>query len=145
MGCCLWSCRMVCGFSSISHMGMGQNQNQQGTAGFSPCFHLPGFRFGYLFLTHSHMLRQLRLDVNDTIEANTPSVDQSLDQADLLHHMQCAVAAALVARLLCQIGTSFRAVAGSILTCSILARYLTFQQSRMAGSKNSYPKWNPVE
>ena len=29
--------------------------DHDGTAGFSPCFHLPGFRFGYLFLTHSHI------------------------------------------------------------------------------------------
>ena len=29
--------------------------NHQGTTGFSPCFHLPGFHLGYLFLTHSHM------------------------------------------------------------------------------------------
>ena len=27
-----------------------------GTAGFSPCFHLPGFHVGYIFLTHSHFL-----------------------------------------------------------------------------------------
>ena len=27
----------------------------QGTAGFSPFSHLPGFHFGYLFLTHSHL------------------------------------------------------------------------------------------
>ena len=25
-----------------------------GTAGISPCFHLPGLRFRYLFLTHTH-------------------------------------------------------------------------------------------
>ena len=29
--------------------------NLQGTAGFSPCFHLPGFYFGYQFLTHTHL------------------------------------------------------------------------------------------
>ena len=29
--------------------------HHQGTADYSPCFHLPGFHFGYLFLTHSHM------------------------------------------------------------------------------------------
>ena len=29
-------------------------QNHQGTAGFSPWFHLPGFHFGCPFLTHSH-------------------------------------------------------------------------------------------
>ena len=27
----------------------------QGTAGFSPCLHLPGLRFGYLFLTYTHI------------------------------------------------------------------------------------------
>ena len=25
------------------------------TAGFGPCFHLPGFHCGYVFLTHSHL------------------------------------------------------------------------------------------
>ena len=33
----------------------GSKLNHQETAGFSPCFHLPGFHFGYLFLTHSHV------------------------------------------------------------------------------------------
>ena len=33
---------------------MGQNK-PPGTAVFSPWFHLPGFHFEYLFLTHSHM------------------------------------------------------------------------------------------
>ena len=33
---------------------MGQNDfTRNWTAGFSPRFHLPGFHFGYLFLTHS--------------------------------------------------------------------------------------------
>ena len=39
-----------------NHMGnYGSNLNHQGTAGFSLWFHLPGFHFGYLFLTHSHI------------------------------------------------------------------------------------------
>ena len=29
---------------------------QIGTTGFSPWFHLPGFHFGYPFLTHSHVI-----------------------------------------------------------------------------------------
>ena len=33
----------------------GSILSHQGTAGFRPCFHLPGFHFGYLILTHSHM------------------------------------------------------------------------------------------
>ena len=33
--------------------------NHKGTAGFSPCFHLPGFQFGHLFLTHSLFLGEL--------------------------------------------------------------------------------------
>ena len=41
-------------------MGMGQNKSHQGTAGFGPCLHLPGFHFGYLFLTHSQMMMPLR-------------------------------------------------------------------------------------
>ena len=31
------------------------HQDHQGTADFSPWFHLPGFYFGYPFLTHSHV------------------------------------------------------------------------------------------
>ena len=34
-------------------LGYGSKLNQQETAGFSPCFDLPGIHFGYLFLTHS--------------------------------------------------------------------------------------------
>ena len=30
-------------------------QHRWFSPGFSLCFHLPGFRFGYLFLTHSHV------------------------------------------------------------------------------------------
>ena len=33
--------------------GHGSKLNHQGTAGFSPCFHLPGFRFGFTFWTHT--------------------------------------------------------------------------------------------
>ena len=32
-----------------SSYGCGSKINHYGTAGFSPCFHLPGFHFGYLF------------------------------------------------------------------------------------------------
>ena len=35
--------------------GCGSKLDHQGTAGFSPCFHLPGFHFGCLFLTHPQM------------------------------------------------------------------------------------------
>ena len=34
----------------------GSKFNQQRTAGASPCFHLPGFHFGYLFLTRSQVM-----------------------------------------------------------------------------------------
>ena len=37
--------------------GYGSKLIHQGTADFSPCFHLPGFHFGYLFLTHSQVKR----------------------------------------------------------------------------------------
>ena len=43
------------GAQSSSPSGYGSKLNQQGTAGFSHCFHLPGFHFRYLFLTHSHL------------------------------------------------------------------------------------------
>ena len=36
--------------------GYGSKLNQ-GTAGFSPWLHLPGFHFGHLFLTHSHVVQ----------------------------------------------------------------------------------------
>ena len=38
--------------------GCGSKLNHQGTAGCSPCFLLPGFHFGYPFLTHSHIIRR---------------------------------------------------------------------------------------
>ena len=37
----------VAGFGLPTNICLGQNH--QGTAGFSPCFHLPGFHFGWLF------------------------------------------------------------------------------------------------
>ena len=39
--------------------GCGSKLIHQGTAGLSPCFHLPRFHFGYLFLTHSHVWKNL--------------------------------------------------------------------------------------
>ena len=41
-------------FGAVAH-GYGSTSNHQGTAGFSPYFHLPGFHFRYIFLTHSHI------------------------------------------------------------------------------------------
>ena len=35
--------------------GYGSKLNHQGTAGFGPCFPLPGFHLGYRFLTHSQL------------------------------------------------------------------------------------------
>ena len=37
--------------------GHRSTSNHQVTAGFRPCFHLPAFHFGYLFLTHSQTLQ----------------------------------------------------------------------------------------
>ena len=39
--------------------GYGSKLSHQGTAGFGPCVHLPGFHFGYLFLTHTHTVHVL--------------------------------------------------------------------------------------
>ena len=39
--------------SSGHSSGYGSKLNHQGIAGCNPWFHLPGFYFGYLFLTHS--------------------------------------------------------------------------------------------
>ena len=45
-------------FTHFTH-GCGSKLNHQRPAGFSPCLHLPGFRFGYLFLTHTHMFQDI--------------------------------------------------------------------------------------
>ena len=38
-------------------LGMGEMKPpQKKHAGFSPCFHVPGFHFGCLFLTQTHLL-----------------------------------------------------------------------------------------
>ena len=43
-------------WSKLTHQDMDHRLNR-------PCFHLPGFNFGYLFLTHSHVLCRLKLAV----------------------------------------------------------------------------------
>ena len=48
--CARWESWGVMG----SH-GCRSTSNHQETTGFSPCFHLPGFHLGYLFLTHGLM------------------------------------------------------------------------------------------
>ena len=40
----------------LFHMSMGENYATR-TAGFGPCFCLPGFRFGNLCLTHGLTFR----------------------------------------------------------------------------------------
>ena len=41
---------------AVGQLGMGQNETTRNwTAGFGPCFHLPGFHFGHLFLTHCQL------------------------------------------------------------------------------------------
>ena len=40
--------------------GYGSKLNYQGTAGFSPSFYVPGFHFGYMFLTHRHLFAESR-------------------------------------------------------------------------------------
>ena len=41
-------------FSGVPLFGCGSTFHHWGTAGLSPWFHLPGFHFGYPFLTHRH-------------------------------------------------------------------------------------------
>ena len=41
--------------SAKQEYGCGSILSHQGTAYFSPCVHLPGFHFGDLILTHSHI------------------------------------------------------------------------------------------
>ena len=48
-----------CTQTSVIPFGHGSKLNHQGTAGVGPCFHLPGFHFRYIFLTHSHFLNRL--------------------------------------------------------------------------------------
>ena len=50
-------CTPICLESDIHFIsGHGSTLHHQGTAGFGPCFHLPGQPiFGYICLTHSHM------------------------------------------------------------------------------------------
>ena len=43
--------------------GCGSEINRRGNAGFGPCFHLPGFHFGYLFVTYSQRFSCGDLDV----------------------------------------------------------------------------------
>ena len=42
--------------SGGKHSGCESKLNHPGTAGFSLLFNIPGFHFGYLFLTHSHSM-----------------------------------------------------------------------------------------
>ena len=58
--------------------GYGSKLNHQGTAGFSPCFHLPGY-FGHLFLTHGHVAVGSRMDaVRKEIARCQPQSPKSL-------------------------------------------------------------------
>ena len=55
-----WNQRLkpaVCPGSSILKSPFGWVKTKApgyGPQVFGPCFHLPGFHFGYIFLTHSH-------------------------------------------------------------------------------------------
>ena len=50
--------RGVSGGDAPHQVAMSQNKTTRiWTAGFSLCFHLPGFYFGYLFLTHTQVAR----------------------------------------------------------------------------------------
>ena len=59
------SCRVMGQlFGCLLRYGYGSKLKHQGTAGFSPWFHLLGFQNGYPFLTHNHMfVLQLRAQV----------------------------------------------------------------------------------
>ena len=54
----------------------------QGTAGFSPCFHLPGLHSGYLFLTHTYIYIYMYTR-SSTRKLNQPEVPAK-DQDTLL-------------------------------------------------------------
>ena len=53
----LWFCSFTSAvdWSQNEDMGMGREIYHPGTAGFSRWFHLPGFHFGHLCLTHTHI------------------------------------------------------------------------------------------
>ena len=40
---------------------------------FGPCFHFPGFHFGYIFLTHSHMAFVLTMRLSDSLRQQLPA------------------------------------------------------------------------
>ena len=44
-----------CDHGSLFPCSYGSKLTHSGTAGFSPCVHLPGFHFGYIFFAHSHV------------------------------------------------------------------------------------------
>ena len=46
-----WNPPFRAGKKHSPQYGCGSKLNHQGTAGFSPSFHLPGFHFGYICLT----------------------------------------------------------------------------------------------
>ena len=75
-GCLLLSCRcqfyeMSFTIDCLTSYGCGSTRNQ-GTAGFSICFHLPGFHSGYLGLTHTHMLGCPDAICNSVEKVETP-------------------------------------------------------------------------
>ena len=60
----------------------GSKLNHQGTTGFSPWFHLPGFHFGYLFLT-SHIVESWNLPFQRRCDPATPSNPQLDSETNL--------------------------------------------------------------
>ena len=56
-----WDCRGLSGARAIFSDRKGcaiyscGSKFRRGYAGFGPCFHLPGFHLGYIFLSHGHI------------------------------------------------------------------------------------------
>ena len=66
-----------------------------GTAGFSPCFHLPRVHLGYRFLTHSHLVFWTRPKLENRLrpppaararQAHRPQPESAGRQPRVIHH-----------------------------------------------------------
>ena len=81
------SCQTSFSPTKGSHLfGYGSKLNHEiWTAGFSTCVHLPGFRFGYIFLTHSHLFQTVYFPLLVLIEGAYHYWDLSIWRLNLLN------------------------------------------------------------
>ena len=72
-----------CLFASASRYCCGSKSSHWGTADCSPSFHLPGFHFGYLFLTPQPYISWFPLTANDSMSNRFPNTP--LNRKDYRH------------------------------------------------------------